>query len=173
MPCDSRCRTMASARWPASSGQFAGANTTTPRDGSPSGIGISTKPRGPAGPADAPRDATWSTTAPSPPSGLSASQSTKAPAAATTMASVLTAFIRAAPASAALRVAAVQAGRAAVHDHDRLGAALVAHGGRRREAGAVAGERHVFAAAVAALLGQELADRAGLGGGYVGVSVFF
>src|SRR5690606_887071 len=49
--------------------------------------------------------------------------------------------------SPALGVAAVQAGRAAIHDHHGLGAALVAHGRRGREAGALAGDRDALAVA--------------------------
>ncbi len=45
--------------------------------------------------------------------------------------------------SAALRITAVQAGLAAVHQHEGLGVALAAHRRRRREAGAVAGDRDV------------------------------
>lgn len=49
--------------------------------------------------------------------------------------------------SSALRIPTVQARRAAVHDDERLGAALVAEGGGGREAGAVAGDGDVFGGA--------------------------
>src|SRR5690606_20246814 len=42
--------------------------------------------------------------------------------------------------SPALAIPAIQTSRAPIHDHQRLGAALVAHGGAGREAGAVAGD---------------------------------
>src|SRR5690606_735880 len=47
-------------------------------------------------------------------------------------------------ASPALAIPTIQTSRAPVHDHQRLGAALVAHGGAGREAGAVAGDFDVF-----------------------------
>src|SRR5690606_27518008 len=49
--------------------------------------------------------------------------------------------------SPALRIPTVQARRAAVHDDERLGVALVAEGGGRGEAGAVAGDGDVFGGA--------------------------
>src|SRR5690606_5778141 len=70
--------------------------------------------------------------------------------------------------SAALRVTAVQAGPAPVQDDQRLGAALVAHGGRGREAGPFAGDRHVLAGPVRALVGEQRAYAPG-----AGVTVFF
>src|SRR5688572_2852093 len=62
--------------------------------------------------------------------------------------------------SPALRVPAVQARRAAVHDHDRLGIALVAHRRAGREAGALAGHFDVLAArgVADARLGEQLAE---------------
>ena len=48
--------------------------------------------------------------------------------------------------SPALAIPAIQASRAPIHDHQRLGAALVAHGGAGREAGAVAGHGDVLGA---------------------------
>ena len=65
--------------------------------------------------------------------------------------------------SPALRIAAIQAGRAAVHQDQGLGAALVAQGRGRRERGAFAGHGDVFAA--------RLDDRGCGGRGYV--RVFF
>src|SRR5690606_33272737 len=46
--------------------------------------------------------------------------------------------------SPALAIPTIQTSRAPIHDHQRLGAALVAHRRARREAGAVAGHRDVF-----------------------------
>src|SRR5690606_40901719 len=47
---------------------------------------------------------------------------------------------------AALAIPTIQASRAPIHDHQRLRAALVAHRGAGREAGAVAGDFDVFVA---------------------------
>src|SRR5690554_6829066 len=47
-------------------------------------------------------------------------------------------------ASPALAIPTIQTSRAPIHDHQRLGAALVAHRGAGREAGAVAGDFDVF-----------------------------
>ena len=49
-------------------------------------------------------------------------------------------------ASPALRIPTIQTSRAPIHQHQRLGAALVAHGRAGREAGAVAGDLDVLGA---------------------------
>lgn len=46
--------------------------------------------------------------------------------------------------SPTLRIPTIQTSRAPIHDHDGLGAALVAHGGGRRERHAFAGDFDVF-----------------------------
>src|SRR3546814_3911111 len=48
------------------------------------------------------------------------------------------------PSLATLRVTTIQTSRTPIHDHHGLGAALVAHAGRRREGGAVAGDGDVL-----------------------------
>lgn len=65
--------------------------------------------------------------------------------------------------SPALRIPTIQTRRTPIHDHQRLGAALVAHGGAGREAGAVAGDGDVLVAG--------FGDSGGGGRGYL--SVFF
>src|SRR3546814_5339489 len=48
------------------------------------------------------------------------------------------------PSLATFRVTTIQTSRTPIHDHHGLGAALVAHAGRRREGGAVAGDGDVL-----------------------------
>src|SRR5690606_41892604 len=78
------------------------------------------------------------------------------------------------PSSAAFAVAAVQARRAAIHDDDGLGRALVAHrrAGRESDA-AVAGDLDILAARRIGhpRLGEQLA--AAIVAGYGSVTVFF